>query len=269
MIVQIICWWSNKHFYILGVEIGIKYKWLRRAYATFAFGLLISTVFVVISLVKTEKDLTSPKQFEKIFEPSGATLLTDGNVLLIEDERLNTMHLVKPNRDNTVTELGTPVMDKKIKKILKKRVRDVEGVTNNGHDRIYAITSHSTNKARKRKKAREQIVRFDYRNGKIKNLKLYHGLLDELARLHPVFKQALTNLRYGSRKKQINIEALTWDKKSKSLLIGFRSPLIHGKAPVVILKNPNGIFDRHEKPHLQGPILLDLRGRRHQRHELG
>ena len=249
-----------KHFYILGVEIAIKYKWLRRAYAAFALGLLISTVFVVFSMVKMEKELAPPKQFEKIFEPSGATLLADGKVLLMEDESLNTMHLVKPNNDNTVSELGTPVMDKKIKKILKKKVRDVEGVTNDGHDRIYAITSHSTNKSRKRKKAREQIVRFDYRNGKIDNLKLYHGLLDELALLHPKFKQALADLKYSSRKKQINIEALTWDKKSKTLLIGFRSPLIDGKAPIVTLTNPNGVFDKHEKPHLKGPILLDLQG---------
>ena len=249
-----------KHYYILGVEIAIKYKWLRRAYAAFALGLLISTVFVVFSMVKMEKELASPKQFEKIFEPSGATLLADGKVLLMEDESLNTMHLVKPNDDGTVSELGTPVMDKKVKKILKKKVRDVEGVTNDGHDRIYAITSHSTNKSRKRKKAREQIVRFDYHNGKIDNLKLYHGLLDALALLHPTFKQALADLKYSSRKRQVNIEALTWDKKSKTLLIGFRSPLIDGKAPIVILTNPDGVFEKHENPHLRGPLLLDLQG---------
>jgi len=249
-----------RHSYILGVEIAIKYKWLRRAYATFALGLLISTVIAVFSMVKMEKELTSTNQFEKIFEPSGATLLTDGKVLLMEDESLNTMHLVKPNNDNTVRELGTPAMDKKIKKILKKKVRDIEGVTNDGHDRIYAITSHTTNKSRERKKAREQIVRFDYHDGRIDNLKLYHGLLNELSLLHPKFKQALADLKYGSRKEQINIEALTWDKKNKTLLIGFRSPLIDGKAPIVILKNPNGVFDNHEKPHLKGPILLDLQG---------
>ena len=249
-----------KHFYVLGVEIFIKYKWLRRAYATFALGLLISTILVVISMVKMEKELKQPKQFEKIFEPSGATLLMDGKVLLMEDESLNTMHLVKPNNDGSVSELGTPVMNKKIKKILKKKVRDIEGVTNDGHDRIYAITSHSTNKSRKRKRAREQIVRFDYHNSRISNLKLYHGLLDGLSLLHPKFKQALSDLKYGSRKKQINIEALTWDKKSKTLLIGFRSPLIDGKAPVVILQNPNGVFGKHKKPYLKGPILLDLQG---------
>jgi hypothetical protein len=249
-----------KHYYILGAEIAVKYKWLRRAYLTFALGLLVSTAFIVFSLIKMEKELTPPQQFEKIFEPSGATLLTDGKVLLMEDESLNTMHLVEPNSDNTVQELGTPIMNKKIKKILKKKVRDVEGVTNNGHDRIYAITSHSTNKSRKRKKAREQIVRFDYHDGKIDHLKLYHGLSSQLQLLHPTFKQALSDLLYGSRKKQINIEALSWEKKRKILLIGFRSPLIDGKAPIVVLENPNGVFDNGEKPRLKAPILLDLQG---------
>jgi hypothetical protein len=249
-----------KHYYLLGAEIAVKYKWLRRAYLTFALGLVVSTGLIIFSLIKMEEKLAPPLQFEKIFEPSGATLLSDGKVLLMEDESLNTMHLVKPNSDNTVQELGTPFMSKKIKKILEKKVRDVEGVTNNGHDRIYAITSHSTNKSRKRKKAREQIVRFDYHDGKIDHLKLYHSLLDQLQSLHPKFKQALSDLKYGSRKKQINIEALTWDKKSNTLLIGFRSPLIDGKAPVVVLENPDGIFDNGEKPRLKGPILLDLQG---------
>ncbi len=249
-----------KHFYILGVEIAIKYKWLRRAYATFALGLLISTMFVVFFMIKMEKELSPSKQFEKIFEPSGATLLKDGKVLLMEDENLNTMHLIKPNSDNSVKELGSPVMDKKTKKLLEKKVHDIEGVANNGDDKIYAITSHSTNKSHKRKKSREQIIRFEYHKGKIENLKLFHGLLEELSSLHPKFKQALSGTKIQSPKKQINIEALAWDKKNNRLLIGFRSPLIDGKAPIVILTNPNGIFDKKEKAHLQGPILLDLQG---------
>ncbi len=249
-----------KHFHILGTEIALKYKWLRRAYAAFALGLIVSTVFVIDSMIEMEEEMTLPTQFEKIFEPSGAISLSDGKVLLVEDENAYSMQLVKPRADNTLQELGKPEMDRKTKKTLKKEVQDVEGLTSNSNDQIFAITSHTTNKSRERKGAREQLVRFDYHDSKIGNVKLYNGLLNDFQFLHPKFKQALSDLKFGSRKQQINIEALAWDEKSKSLIIGLRSPLIDGKASIVILENPNEVFDEDKTPRLKGPILLDLEG---------
>ncbi len=39
-----------KHLHMLGSEINIKYKWLRRAYTIFAVGLVLSVFFVIYSM---------------------------------------------------------------------------------------------------------------------------------------------------------------------------------------------------------------------------
>jgi len=42
-----------KHLHMLGLEINLKYIWLRRAYAAFAIGLFVSVFFVVFSMQKS------------------------------------------------------------------------------------------------------------------------------------------------------------------------------------------------------------------------
>jgi hypothetical protein len=39
-----------KHLHMLGVEIDLKYRWLRRAYTAFAIGLVVSVIFVISSM---------------------------------------------------------------------------------------------------------------------------------------------------------------------------------------------------------------------------
>ncbi len=245
-----------KHIHILGAEIKVKYSWLKRAYTSFGLGLSLSAIMMIVSLFNNRAIVVQPNtQFKHIYEPSGAVTLKDGKVLLVEDESKKSLQVISVDKNGKVEELGEPKMSQKIKMSLKHKVRDIEGVAINEHNQLYLITSHSTNKKDKHKKAREQIVRLNYEHGKVSNFKHYHGLLNALQELNP----ALNN-SFSKRKKQINIEALTWDRDSNSLLIGLRSPLIDGKAIVVPLKNPNDIFDKHENPKLAKPILLDLYG---------
>ena len=250
-----------KHIHILGLEIKVKYLWLKRAYTAFGVGLSLSAILMIIALFKSIPITPSTKnQFLHIYEPSGAVLLNDGKVLLVEDESRESLKLVNINKTGSVEELNTPIMSKETKNIFKNKIRDLEGVTSNGSYYIYAITSHSTNKKHKHKIPREQIVRFRYHNKKVSQVKLYHGLLDSLKLLHPKFKKSLFKREKISRKEEINIEALTWDKENKNLLIGLRGPLINNKAVIVPLKNPDDIFDKKENPKLGEPILLDLKG---------
>ncbi len=209
---------------------------------TFLLGILLSSSAIA-------------NEFKTIYEPSGAVVLPDGKLLLVEDESKRTLQLLKVTKKGEIKELGTPKMSKSIKRSLEKKVNDVEGVTVNGKGQVYLITSHSTNKKYKHKKAREQIVRLVYKDGRFSSFEHYHGLLKALKKLHPTL-----NSSSRKHKKEVNIEALAWDKRSKSLLIGLRSPLIKGKAVVVPLKNPNGIFDKKENIQLDKPILLDLKG---------
>ena len=244
-----------KHIHILGAEIKVKYSWLKRAYTAFGLGLSLSAILMIVALFNNNIISKTSTEFQKIYEPSGAVTLNDGRVLLVEDESQKTLQVISVSKEGQVEELGEPNMSQKIKRSLEHKVRDVEGVALNDQNQLYLITSHSTNKKHKHKKAREQIVRLNYKQGRLSNFKHYHGLLDTLQKLHP----ALNNLS-SKRKKQINIEALSYDRESKSLLIGLRSPLIDGKAVVVPLTNPNAIFDKHEEPKLAKPILLDLYG---------
>jgi len=249
-----------KHIHILGSEIKVKYLWLKRAYTAFALGLSLSAILMIISMLKNIEIIPKTNQFTSIYEPSGAVSLNDGKVLLVEDESKQGLQLVEVNKNGTVTELNSPQMNQKAKTIFKNKIKDLEGATSNGENHIYVITSHTTNKKRKHKLPREQIVRFNYNDGEISQVKLYHGLLNSLKDLHPQFNQTLSSKEQVSRKEEINIEALTWDKEDKSLLIGLRSPLIEDKAVVIPLKNPDDIFDKKRKPKLDKPILLDLEG---------
>ena len=243
-----------KHIHILGSEIKLKYYWLKLAYTAFGIGLSLSAILMIFALFENMEPQQNIAQFKTIYEPSGAVALPNNQVLLVEDESQEPLHLIEVNQEGEVKELGSPKMSRKTEMKLKHKVRDLEGVTSH-KNQIYAITSHTTNKAHKHKKAREQIIRFKYQNGKVSHLKRYHGLLDELKKLHPAFKTLSKK-----RKKEINVEALAWNKKSNSLLIGFRAPLIKGKAVVVALTNPDAIFDKKEQPKLKKPLQLDLYG---------
>ena len=244
-----------KHIHILGSEIKVKYYWLKIAYTSFAVGLTLSAILMIIAIFKSIEITPQINQFNTIYEPSGAVALNDGKVLLIEDESEHSLHLIDINDKGKVKELNRPKMSRKTEVAFKREIRDLEGITSNNSNQIYAITSHTTNKSHKHKVAREQIVRFNYKDGEISQPNLYHGLLDSLKTLHPKL-----NSISKKRKKEVNIEALTWDKEENALLMGLRSPLIEDKAVVISLKNPNEIFDENQKPKLDKPILLDLYG---------
>ena len=51
-----------KHLHMLGSEINLKYIWLRRAYTSFAAGLVVSVVFVVVSMHNFNKVETPTTQ---------------------------------------------------------------------------------------------------------------------------------------------------------------------------------------------------------------
>ncbi len=249
-----------KHVHILGSEIKVKYYWLKKAYTAFAIGLVLSATLMIIAMFQTVGVEHRDRQFVDIYEPSGAISLDDGKVLVVEDESRESLQLVELDEGGHLKELDGPLASAETKHIFQHKIRDLEGVTSNGAEKIYAITSHTTNRAHKRKVPREQIVRFDYQEGRISDVRLYHGLLESLKRLHPGLDLSVSSQVPFSRKDAINIEALTWDVQEKTLLIGLRSPLIHGKAVVVALTNPDGIFDDEEKVRLERPLLLDLDG---------
>ena len=253
------------HLHILGTEIKKKYFWLKQAYTFFSIGLIVSAFFIIYALVYVEKTafynlskgnvVYTENKFYNVFEPSGATTMPDGKVLLVEDEsNSRALKLLEIQSDGSIAEIGNLYLPKKIKKVFKKGVEDLEAVTSDGNI-VYAITSHSLTHANKRKSAREKIMMFNYVDGAIENFHMYKNLRKDLYTNFPeFFKKSLflSNM--------INIEGLSINGEGEGLLIAFRSPLADADALVIVLKNPEEIFLKNAKPKFEKAIRIDLKG---------
>ena len=254
----------GKHLLILGKEIEKKYFWLKWAYAYFAIGLFASVLLIINALMFVEKNAYYPSvyknvfykkgTFYNIFEPSGATTLPDGKVLLAEDEGGHKAYkLVQIDAIGKVVELGRLYMPKHIRKIFKK-IDDVEGLASEG-DTVYAVTSFSVDRTGKEKSDRRKLVRFRYDAGSVKNVSVYKGLMESLEKKFPkIFGHALIFSN------DVNIEGLLFDPKDKILYLGFRSPLYNDLAVMIGIKNYQALFDGNTPPKFTAPIFLSLDG---------
>ena len=251
------------HLHILSSEIKKKYFWLTRAYTFFSVGLIISAFLIIYALVYVEKTafnnlskgniVYKKEKFYNIFEPSGATTLPDGKVLIVEDEgHAKALKLLEIEPNANISEIGNLYLRKKMKKFFKKNVEDLEGVTSNANT-VYAITSHSLTRTAKRKAEREQFLMFTYNDGAMESLHSYGALKSDLHSRFP--KIFVTNLFQSDR---INIEGLATD--DKSLLLAFRAPTVNTKALLIPIKNPKKVFLEDEKPKFGQAIYLDLDG---------
>ena len=253
------------HLHILGAEIKKKYFWLSQAYTFFSLGLVISALLMIYALLYVEEEpiynlskgkvVYKKENFYNVFEPSGATTLPDGNVLIVEDESsAHSLKLLKIEDKNKVVEIGDLYIPKKIKKIFKKEVEDIESITSD-NNLVYASTSFTLTKSHKLKKAREQMLMFSYNDGEIEDLHLYSSLKEDLYKTFPkIFKTSLF------LNDAINIEGLSFDSTNKSLLIAFRAPTLNGKALLISITNPKEIFLKKEKPKFSELFQLDMNG---------
>jgi len=253
------------HLHILGAEIKKKYFWLKQAYAFFSLGLVISASLMIYGLVYVEQTafynlskgniVYKEDKFYNVFEPSGATTLSDGRVLIAEDDRSSTaLKLLEVGQNSSIIEVGNLYLSKKMKKIFKKEIEDLEAITSDGNI-VYAITSHSPGKNSAKQALREKMIMFKYEDGALKDLHIYSGLKVALQKRFPdIFTEDIFHSN------AMDIEGLVFDKTSKHLLIAFRAPLINGKAMVIALTNPKELFLKHTQPKFLDPIYLNLEG---------
>lgn len=252
------------HLHILGAEIKKKYFWLKQAYTFFSLGLIISASLIIYALVYIEKAkevkteggiVYKQDEFYNIFEPSGATTMPDGKVLIVEDESsAQALKLIELDEENSVLEAGDLYMPKKIKKIFKKEIEDLEAITSN-ENTVFGITSHSLSKSGKAKAEREKFIMFTYEEGAIGDFYIYGDLKKDL---YENFREIFSDSLFVAN--NIDIEGLCFEEPIGSLLIGFRSPVLNGKAMVIAIENPKEIFLSNEKPRFSKPITLDLNG---------
>lgn len=172
-----------------------------------------------------------------IFEPSAIQQLPDGRFLVAEDEKEHPFALITLLPAGAISSVPLEISAEDVGKL-----DDLEGLTIDAKGNLYAITSHSRNSNGEEKKARDKLVRFRVEGSRMVSPIVLTNLKASLTAAHPVLAKAATVLDVKAAG-GLNIEALEMTPDGQHLLIGFRSPLLDGKAILAQLDNPANAFD--------------------------
>jgi len=191
-------------------------------------------------------DHIGPKPFEYIgiCEASAAVALDDSHFVVASDET-NTLQIYRRG-------IARPVRALKFKSFIGEEKSDIEAAARIG-DRVYWMSSFS--RPGNDGNARDRSVLFASR--------IVHTA--DGPTLEPAGTPFEKLRRHLKRELQIsgtdiNVEGLAGSPEG-DLLIGFRSPLKDGMAPVLRLKNPVGVTERGAEPRFGELHLLDLENR--------
>ncbi|MGB5276872.1 MAG: DUF3616 domain-containing protein [Gammaproteobacteria bacterium] len=223
-------------------------------------GLLV-LMFAFEIPVQEEAPAQDYNRFLTIYEPSAAASLSDGRLVVVEDESHKPLHLLTP--DSTLGFQSRTISTASLIDVVSgkgevEKLDDLEGLAIDKHDTIYAISSHSQTESGKRKSGREKLIRFRLDGSEIVDLRVFEDLTEELAAALPRLDQAVreTKVKEG---KDLNIEALGLSADGRRLLIGLRSPVIDDRALIVVVQNPDDVFEQGGLPlFAPEPWYLDL-----------
>jgi hypothetical protein len=158
------------------------------------------------------------------FEASGVASApgTDG-VLFVDDGRPSEIFWMRLDASGNQSGAIKPIN-------LGVSVIDLEGITTDG-SYFYVVGSQS------KPKGSDQVglvrFKFDSQNQRVEDVESISGLkrflTENVAELRGMGDRSYKN---GG----INIEGIAWDPQGRSLLLGFRSPVVNGQALVVSLK---------------------------------
>ncbi|HQO29714.1 MAG TPA: DUF3616 domain-containing protein [Accumulibacter sp.] len=201
-------------------------------------------------------------QFQEMsgfYEPSGIHQLVDGRFLVVEDEEKHALSVLTLSEGRCRrTPLDAPFWSWGLGDFWQ--LDDLEGVTGDGVGFIYAITSHSRDNEGETHQARERLVRFRLDGDKVKEPRVVDHLKRALTAAHPVLAAA-AEVRRVKSEGGLNIEGLAMSADQRRLLVGFRSPLLDGRAIIATIDNVQEIFDDDDKPQVSVPLIaLDLDG---------
>lgn len=192
-----------------------------------------------------------------LYEPSSIQQLADGRFLVVEDEKRHPFSLVTISAAGEVSSMPLlpPAGDDAAWKL-----DDLEALALDRAGYVYALTSHSRDADGDEKKARDKLVRFRVEGGRMTEPMLVRGLKPALVAAHPVLAAA-AGVPDVKTRGGFNIEALEISADGRHLLVGFRSPLLEGKAIIACVENLAGIFERGEPPSIAHELItLDLGG---------
>lgn len=213
--------------------------------------------------VETISGFDKFRKFEQIYEPSGVQQLPDGRFLVVEDEKSHPLDVFSLRADGQVSErplYRSSLFSWASANRALSTLEDLEAVAMDAQGRLYAITSHSRKENGKRTDQREQLARFSLDGDRIVGFQVLRGLRKKISKQHGSLKDAakIRDVKDGGG---FNIEGLAFDAAKQHLLIGLRSPLAGSDALIVVLENPQAVFERDEEPRISDRLIrLDLDG---------
>lgn len=193
-----------------------------------------------------------------VYEPSAIQCLPDGRFLIVEDEESHPFSLVTLHAGAIGVEPLRPGFFEFDRAFWK--LDDLEGLALDRAGRVVAITSHSRDGAGEAKKSREKLARFRIEGDDIVDKQVARGLKAALNAAHPVLAEAAA-VRDVKNQGGLNIEAMEFSPDSDRLLLGFRSPLLDGRAILAAVENVDALFAADEPPRIAPELVtLDLGG---------
>jgi len=207
----------------------------------------------------TPADAPSFRPLDGVYEPSAIQQLPDGRFLVVEDEEHHPFSLVSIGVDGRVQCTAIkPGLLQLFSDFWK--LDDLEGLALDKAGFLYAVTSHSRDEDGDEKPSRERLVRFRIEQDRVEKPKVVEGLKGALVQKHEVLAAAaeVRDVKTGGG---LNIEALEISPDQQRLLIGFRSPLVGGRAVIASVENFSGMFESDEAPRVAAELdELDLGG---------
>jgi hypothetical protein len=287
----------SRHLYGLGAGLTRKFNLLRTAYACFVIGIVFSSAlfFLVFALTGRASQVTAlaapplpgsaapvaalaaapaaaPEQRQDrpqfhnltgVYEPSAVHQLPDGRFIVVEDEERHPIDLLTLQQDGAFSATALFPEDLFAKDGPAadfRKLDDLEGLDVDDRGRVYAITSHSLSGKGKVKPEREKLVRFEVAGDELRDPRVVQDLKRQLIAARPELQRAaeVADVKVGNG---LNIEGLAFDGDGQRLLIGFRGPLVDGKAMIVSIENVDEVFETGAEPRISEQVtLLDLGG---------
>ena len=203
------------------------------------------------------------RKLERIHEPSGVVQLPDGRLLVIQDEAKRPFNLLSLDSEGNLTPQTLrrePLLMGRSGLRGLGTLDDLEAMAIDRNGYIYAITSHSrTERTGRLSSARQKLVRFRIEGDRVTDSALAPELKSFIAACDPLLDKAARAKGRGETV-GLNIEGLAFNRDGDQLWIGFRSPLKDKQAIIVVVENPQEIFQQEEPRLAKQEILLDLDG---------
>jgi hypothetical protein len=189
--------------------------------------------------------------------------LTDGRLIVVEDEERHPIDLLNPQENggfSAAAVFPTELFDEDGPAADFRELDDLEALDIDDRGRVYALTSHSRTGSGKVKQEREKLVRFEVTGNELRDPRVVKDLKKQLMAAHPALQQAaeIEDVKDGNG---LNIEGVAFDAERERLWVGFRGPLVDGKAMLVAIENIDEVFETRSEPRIaEQAVYLDLGG---------